>query len=106
MVSIDESLRLYSRGVGMDLDPIDQPVHLIIAHALFKIANTVNPKKRSSLREATAAQKIILDRMVGKRLPGSNPAAQGGIAVSFVDLTKAVIGGETDAGDGEDTQVP
>ena len=57
-------------------------------------------------RSTEAAQKIILDRMVGKRLPGSNPAAQGGIAVSFVDLTKAAIGGETDAGDGEDTQVP
>ena len=92
MVTISDSLAQYTRGVGANLPPIERPVHLLIAEALFRAANTVDPGKKGSLRKATTAQKIILDRSVGTRLPGSNPAASGNVSVSFIDLTVAEIG--------------
>ena len=101
--TVRQALQRVASGKISSEAPIEAPVHELVCMALFDIANHPDPKKPGTMRRATRAQKIILDRMVGKRLPGSNPAAQGGIAVSFVDLTKAVIGGETDAGDGADT---
>nr|DAL38062.1 MAG TPA_asm: hypothetical protein [Caudoviricetes sp.] len=94
MVTIAESLKQYTNGVHADTDPIDRPVHQLIAEALYKLANTANPKKRGSLRQATAAQRIILDRTVGKRLPGSNPAARSEVRINFVDLTAGAISAE------------
>ena len=95
MVTISEALKMYTKGKYANVDPIDQPVHQLIADTLFRIANQPNTKKRGSLRRATNAQKLILDRMVGKRLPGTNPAAVKDTAIDFVDLT---VSGEIDGG--------
>ena len=78
--------------------PIEAPVHELVSMALFDIANHPDPKKPGTMRRATRAQKIILDRMVGKRLPGSNPAAKKNSEINFVDLTVSEIEGSDNAG--------
>lgn len=76
--------------------PINSPTHVLIAESLFRIANSPDPKKRGSVRRATQAQKMIMDRMVGIRLPGSNPAAKSSSKLDFVDLTTPALGGSSD----------
>ena len=39
------------------------------------------------MTRANKARKMILDRMVGKRRPGSHPATNEGEQIDFVDLT-------------------
>lgn len=74
-----------------DVAPIDTPVHELVARTLFEIANTPDSRVRGSLTRATAAQKIILDRLVGTRRPGSHPAARRDDGITFVDLTAGVL---------------
>lgn len=100
-VSVSEALHKATSGDRSGKAPINEPVYMLIADTLFRIANSPDPKKRGSIRKATQAQKMILDRMVGKRLPGSNPAARKAVEINFVDLTVASIGGAHESGDGE-----
>lgn len=71
--------------------PLDAPVHELVARTLFKIANSPDQRVRGSLARATKAQKMILDRLVGTRRPGSHPAAYRDNKIEFVDLTQGVI---------------
>lgn len=92
-VTVKEALNRVSRGTLTDKDPIEVPIFEHVALALFGIANNPDPRVRGSMRRATRAQKIILDRLVGTRNPGSNPAAQKDVQIDFVDLTVPAIGG-------------
>lgn len=83
----------------LDDELIQHPVHELVCRALFEIANNPDSSQRGAMTRANKARKIILDRMVGKRRPGSHPATRGDEAIEFVDLT----GGELD-GTGEDVQ--
>lgn len=71
--------------------PIDKPMHELIARTLFEIANSPDAKVRGSMARATKAQKIIFDRLVGTRRPGSRPAARKDESIEFVDLTAGVL---------------
>ena len=62
-----------------------------VSRSLFEIANSPNPKVRGSMARATKAQKISLDRLVGRRRPGTHPAQSRTDEIEFVDLTQAVI---------------
>jgi len=62
-----------------------------VSRSLFEIANSPNPKVKGSMARATKAQKIILDRLVGRRRPGTHPAQSKSDEIEFVDLTQAVI---------------
>lgn len=96
--SIRQALQRVAAGKISSDAPIEAPVHELVSLALFDIANHPDPKVRGTMRRATRAQKIILDRMVGKRLPGSNPAAKKNVEINFVDLTVSEIEGSDNAG--------
>lgn len=71
--------------------PIEMPAWELIARALYDIAQHPNPAVRGSMAQATRAQKMLLDRLVGTRRPGSNPAARKNKDIEFVDLTVGVL---------------
>lgn len=74
------------------VDPtVDTPIWDLIASSLFYIANSPDKKVRGSMARATKAQKIILDRMVGRRRPGTHPAQASSEKIDFVDLTAGVL---------------
>ena len=72
-------------------DPIQMPVHEAVARKLFTIANSPDPRVRGSEARATRAQKIILDRLVGRRAPGTAPAQSEADELEFHDLTQGEI---------------
>lgn len=74
-----------------EVAPIDKPMHELISRTLFEIANSPDAKVRGSMARATKAQKIILDRLVGTRRPGSHPAARKDEGIDFVDLTAGAL---------------
>lgn len=71
---------------------IQVPVHELVARALFEIANRPDANERGSMARANKARKMIMDRMVGKRRPGSHPATKNTVSVDFVDLTGRELG--------------
>lgn len=89
MVSVAEALKRASANDRRSKDPVEEYTYLLIADTLFSMANKPDPKVRGSIRRAVRAQKIILQRMVGKRVSGSHPAtrATGDAPIEFVDLT-------------------
>lgn len=91
-VSISKALSLSVQLAGSSRTPVEEPVYLLISDALFRIANSPDPKKRGSVAKATQAQKMILDRMVGTRKPGSHPAVQDAAEITFVNLTTPELG--------------
>lgn len=74
-----------------DAVPVEQPVWQLIGHALFRIANSPNPKVRGGLARASRAQRLLLNRMVGTRRPGTHPAARSNHGITFYDLTQGEI---------------
>ena len=72
-------------------EPLEAPVWKLVSQTLFIIANSPSRTKRGSLLRATRAQKIIFNRLVGTRRPGSHPARRDKTGVEFRDLTAGVI---------------
>lgn len=68
----------------------------LVARRLVHIANNVDLNTRMGMRKASQAQKMVLDRMVGKRRPGTHPAARGSEAIEFVDLTAGIAAKEAE----------
>lgn len=89
--SIREALKYVSDHPEPQGDPLDMPVWEHVCRALFEHAHNPNPKVRGSMARATKAQEMILDRMVGKRRPGSRPISGGKTQVEFEDLTAGAI---------------
>lgn len=87
--------------VMVDDDMLNKPVYELVARTLFDIANRPDASVRGSMGRANKARKLILDRMVGKRRPGSHPATREVQQINFIDLT----GGELD-GEAEGVQPP
>ncbi len=63
------------------------PVSELITRALYEIANKPDASVRGSMTRANKARKMILDRSVGKRRPGSLPATKTDVTIDFHDLT-------------------
>ena len=92
MVSIKESLENVAKHPEMSTDIIiDVRVHELVARTLYEIANDPDQRVRGSLSRATKAQKLIFNRIVGTRRPGTHPAAREGGDIEFRDLTKGVL---------------
>ena len=70
---------------------IDLKVHELVARTLFDIANNPDTRVRGSMVRATRAQKIIMNRLVGLRKPGTHPAARESAGIDFVDLTGGAL---------------
>ncbi len=92
-VTIQQALTKVSEKweAARDMDIIGTPVYELIGFALFDIANSGDARIRGSIRRSTRAQKIIMNRMVGLRRPGSRPITRENDGLEFVDLTVGVI---------------
>lgn len=92
MVGIREALQRVADNPEPATDiVIDVHIHELVARTLFDIANNPDAKVRGSLQKATRAQKILMNRLVGLRRPGTHPAARESEGIEFLDLTKGVI---------------
>ncbi len=86
--NVKEALEYVSRHPVPDRVPIEMPVWELIARQLFEAAHVVNGNGQQ-MKRATAAQKIIFDRLAGKRKPGTHPAqSKGKRELKIMDLTK------------------
>ena len=92
-VTIQQALTRVSEKweAARDMDMIGTPVYELIGFTLFDIANSGDARIRGSIRRSTRAQKIIMNRMVGLRRPGSSPITRENDGLEFVDLTMGVI---------------
>ena len=92
-VTIQQALTRVSEKweAARDMDIIGTPVYELIGFTLFDIANSGDVRVRGSIRRSTRAQKIIMNRMVGLRRPGSRPVTRENDGLEFVDLTVGVI---------------
>lgn len=72
---------------------VDAPVWKLIARSLFVIANSPDRSRRGDLMRATRAQKLLFNRLVGTRRPGSNPVANKNASLTFIDLTAGELDG-------------
>jgi hypothetical protein len=91
-VSIKQALQqVADYPVMVDDDLLGKPVYELVARSLFDIANRPDANVRGSMARANKARKLILDRMVGKRRPGSHPATREVQQLDFIDLTGGVI---------------
>lgn len=71
-----------------DEDRFDMPVWEFVSRNLYDHAMGGDERVRGSMNRATRAQKIILDRTVGTRRQGTNPATKRSNEVKFLDLTQ------------------
>lgn len=85
--SIQEALEYVSRNPIPTADPIDTPVWELVARMLYDIASTPNPKARGGLTKAARAQRMLMERKVGRRRTGSQPLVRERNGISFKDLT-------------------
>ena len=92
-VTIQQALTRVSEKweAARDMDMIGTPVYELIGFTLFDIANSGDVRVRGSIRRSTRAQKIIMNRMVGLRRPGSRPITRENDGLEFVDLTMGVL---------------
>ena len=96
--TVREALQYVASHPVQEGPPIEAPVWELVGRALFKIANSPDAKKRGSMARATKAQRIIADRLVGTRRPGTSPAVKREQQIEFRDLTAGLTG----PGEGDD----
>lgn len=75
---------------------IDMPVWELVSRKVFDVANHPDKRVRGSMSRATRAQRLIYDRLVGRRRPGTHPAQVKTDEIDFVDLTVGVLGAATE----------
>ena len=92
-VTIRDAMQAVADHPDIRTDELIQlPVHELIVRNLFEIANKPDPNVRGATARATKARKMILDRLVGRRRPGSHPATKVEVSIDFVDLTGGELG--------------
>ena len=90
--TVKQALEHYAANPVLPEDVIDVPIHTLIARSLFAFANNPNPKVKGANARANRAQKILLERMVGRRNPGTSPASSAEEVLEFADLSAGAIG--------------
>ena len=87
-ITIKDALQRVADYPQMMTDEVIQvPVHELVCRNLFEIANLPDANTRGSMARANKARKMILERLVGKRRPGSHPATRTEASIEFIDLT-------------------
>jgi hypothetical protein len=87
-VTIRQALQHVADNPDLETDDIiSMKVHELVSRNLFDIANGANMSERGSMSRANIARKMIFDRLVGKRKPGSHPATRKQRGIEFHDLT-------------------
>lgn len=90
--SVRESLQwVATHPLDPTVEPIDMPVWEHVGRTLFELANSPDAKVRGAMGRATKAQRMISDRLVGTRRPGTHPVVKKESTISFVDLTAGVL---------------
>lgn len=93
-VTIQQALQRVADHPHPETDvALQLPAHELVCRSLFDIANNPDAKVRGSMARANRARKLIFDRMVGKRKPGTHPATREVAEVEFVDLTSHQLEG-------------
>jgi hypothetical protein len=91
-VSVQGALQYVADHPALTTDELIQvPVWELVAHSLFEVANAPDSSVRGANARANKARKMIFDRHVGKRTPGTAPAARGTETLEMVDLTKGSL---------------
>ena len=91
-VSIREALEYVAEHPVMETDVLlDVKVYELVARTLYGMANNPDAKVRGSMRRASRAQRILLNRLVGTRRPGTHPAAREKTGLTFIDLTRGAL---------------
>ena len=72
-------------------DPLQVTVGELVCRQLFSIATSPDPRVKGSMANATKAQAMLMDRLVGKRRAGSHPAQVKLEKLEFADLTAGII---------------
>ena len=86
--TVKEALEYVARHPEPSTIPIEMPVWELVARQLFEAANTVGGSA-VSMKRSVAAQKIVFDRLAGKRKAGTHPAvAKTKRELKVLDLTK------------------
>lgn len=86
--TVKEALEFVSRHPFADRPPIEMPVWELISRQLFEASHVVGGNT-TTMKRTVAAQKMIFDRLAGKRKPGTHPASpRGKRELKMVDLTK------------------
>lgn len=86
--TVKEALEFVSKHPTPSRLPIEMPVWELVSRQLFEAAHVV-AGNGTAMKRATAAQKIIFDRLAGKRKAGTHPAvSKGKRQLTVRDLTK------------------
>lgn len=86
--TVKEALEFVSKHQTPTRPPIEMPVWELVSRQLFEAAHVLGGNG-TAMKRATAAQKIIFDRLAGKRKAGTHPAqAKGKRELKVMDLTK------------------
>lgn len=92
MVSVRAAMAKASKQpIGLPDNLLIAPVHELVCRSLFMIANDPNPRRKGAMRRASTAQKMVLDRLVGRRRAGTSPVRKSRETLQFVDLTKGAL---------------
>lgn len=98
--SIKRALQHVADYPGLvDDDIMQMPVHELVSRVLFDVANSYDQTQRGSATRANKARKIILDRLGGKRMPGTDPVVKQEIQLQFKDLSGHVLDDPEEAED-------
>ena len=87
--SVKEALDYVARHPVPAEQPIQMPVWELVARQLFDAAHIVGGTPKQ-LKRTSQAQKILLDRMVGRRRPGTHPAQVKADVLKVADFTKEI----------------
>ncbi len=91
-VTVRQALQAVADHPELETDVLlDVKVHELVARTLFDIANRPDERVRGSLSRANKARAMLMNRLVGKRRPGTAPAARHEDAIEFEDLTMGAL---------------
>lgn len=91
-VTVKQALQaVVDRPVMATDDLLQVKTHELISRALFEVANHPDATVPGSMTRANKARKLIMERLAGKRRPGSHPATKAPVTLTFVDLTQRQV---------------
>ena len=72
---------------AVDDDTLTMHTGELIVRTLFDVANKPDAQDRGSFTRANKARKMIMDRLSGRRRPGSKPSRKQAVQLTMKDLT-------------------
>lgn len=85
--SVQEAIEYVARHPDSSDIPLVMPIWELVARQLYAQATVVTDNPRQ-LKKVSAAQKILAERKVGRRRPGSAPAVKKETRIVVADFTK------------------